>query len=63
MLPAVKETTAEVSPAVAVSEVGAAGAIAAIADVTTEVPTTLPDVLVAVTTERINLPASESVSE
>ena len=57
-----KEITAEASPAVAVSEVGVAGAIAAIADVTTEVPTTLPVVLIAVTTVRINLPASVSVS-
>jgi hypothetical protein len=59
----VKETTAEASPAVAVSEVGAAGAIAAITDVTTEVPITLPVALVAVTTERINLAASVSVSK
>ena len=62
VLPAVKEITAEASPAVTVSDVGADGAIAAIADVTTEVPTTLPVALVAITTERINFPASASVS-
>jgi hypothetical protein len=61
-LPAVNETIAAPSLGDAESEVGALGAIAPIAVVTAEVPTTLPVPFVAVTTDRTNFPASVSVS-
>jgi hypothetical protein len=62
VLPAVNEMIAAPSLAAAEREVGAPAAIAAIAVVTVEVPTTLPVPFVAVTTERTNFPASRSVS-
>jgi hypothetical protein len=62
VLPAVNEMIAAPSLAAAEREVGALAAIAAIAVVTAEVPTILPVPFVAVTTVRINFPASASVS-
>jgi hypothetical protein len=62
VLPAVNEIIAAPSLAAAERDVGAPAAIAAIAVVTAEVPTILPVPFVAVTTVRINFPASASVS-
>jgi hypothetical protein len=56
----VKEIVAELSPAVAVKDVGALGAIAEITVVTAETTVPLPDVLLPVTTVRINDPVSAS---
>jgi hypothetical protein len=60
VLPAVKEITAAPSLAAPERDVGALGAIAAMAVVTAEVPTILPEAFVAVTTERMYLPPSAS---
>jgi hypothetical protein len=62
VLPAVNEIIAAPSLAAAEREVGALAAIAATSVVIAEVPTILPVPFVAVTTVRMNFPASVSVS-
>jgi hypothetical protein len=52
---------AELSPAVAINEVGALGAIGEIAAVTAEVPVAVPVPFVATTTERMKVDTSAAV--
>ncbi len=60
-LPAVKAILAELSPAVATSEVGALGTIGAITVVTADVPVAVPVPLVETTTERMKFDTSAAV--
>jgi hypothetical protein len=52
---------AELSPAVAINEVGALGTIGAITVVTAEVPVAVPVPFVATTTERMKVDTSAAV--
>ena len=56
-----KAILAELSPAIAINEVGAPGTLGEIAAVTADVPGAVPVAFVATTTERIKVDTSEAV--